>query len=113
VPPTILRPEDEAVFSGAGASIELAWTSDHILTPNEYFEVILRYTQQGARVELPVYVQSASWFVDEALYLAADQETNRIYYWRVRLVRKVTDEDGNVDYVPLSGASVERSFHWR
>jgi hypothetical protein len=113
VPPTVLRPEDEAVFGGAEASIELAWTTSHILAPDEYFEVTLRYTQQGARVELPVYVQSASWFVDEALYLAADQETDRVYYWWVRLVRKTTGEDGNMEYVPLSGTSVERSFYWR
>jgi hypothetical protein len=113
VPPTVLLPEDGTVFNGAGTSIELAWTSNHILSPDEYFEVTLRYTQQGARVELPVYVQSASWFVDEALYLAADQETDRIYHWSVRLVRKTTDADGNVEYVPLSGSSPERSFYWR
>jgi hypothetical protein len=45
--------------------------------------------------------------------MQADQETDRIYYWRVRLVRKVTDAEGTEDYVPISEDSEEWSFYWR
>jgi hypothetical protein len=51
--------------------------------------------------------------MDKALYLQADQETDRVYYWSVQVVRKGIDEDGDESFVPLSMSSEERSFYWR
>ena len=112
-PPTLLDPEDGAPFNGEKAHIKLAWTSGYPLKPDEYYEVVLRYTHRGEPVVLPVQVQQAFWFVDEDLYLQADQETEFIYYWSVRLVRKVVDAEGKETYLPLSPASEERSFYWK
>jgi hypothetical protein len=58
-------------------------------------------------------LQETQWWVDDGLYLQADQETDRADHWRVRVVREESDEDGNVSYVPLGPASQERTFHWR
>jgi hypothetical protein len=51
--------------------------------------------------------------MDKALYLQADQETDRAYYWTVQVVRKGIDGDGEESFVPLSMPSAERSFYWR
>lgn len=73
----------------------------------------VRYTNNGAEVGLPVCVQDTFWWVDKALYLQADQETDRVYYWSVRVVRKEMDADGNETFVPLSPSTEEWSFYWR
>ena len=104
---------DKWIINGEKAYIKLAWTSGYTLKPDEYYEVVLRYTHRGAPEALPVRVQGTSWFVDEDLYLQADQETEFIYYWSVRLVRKVVDAEGKETYLPLSPASEERSFYWK
>jgi hypothetical protein len=75
--------------------------------------VSVRYTHSGAEVNLPVCVQATQWWVDKALYLQADQETDRVYFWDVRTVRKETDAEGNETYVPLGPPSEEWSFYWR
>jgi hypothetical protein len=113
VPPSLVKPEDEAPFDGAGANIELAWRGSHTLRPDDYYELTLRYTHNGGQVALPVYLQEEFWFVDEGLHLRADQETERVYYWSVRLVRALTDAEGNEAYEPISPYSEERSFYWR
>ena len=83
------------------------------MKPDEFYEMTLRYVQLGGDVPVPVYVQETFWFVDKGLYHQADQETDRVYYWNVRVVRKETDADGNENVIPLSSASEEWSFYWR
>jgi len=107
-----LRPEDGAPFSGEGAKIELEWTSSHTLKSDEYYQVTLRWTELGAPQSTQVSMQGTSWFVDQSLWLRADQETDRVYYWSVRLARQGTDEGGQEVYAPFSSPSEERSFHW-
>jgi hypothetical protein len=74
---------------------------------------MLRYTHQGSAVVDSYRVQQTYWFVHQTLYLQADQETGRIYYWSVRLVRKQIGSGGAEVYVPFSPASEERSFSWK
>jgi hypothetical protein len=112
-PPTLLEPEDEAPFSGEKEFIKLAWTSSHTLKPDEFYELALHWTENGAPARNEVYLQETSWFVDEQLYLRADQETERIYYWSLRLVRKELDAEGKEEYLPFSPSSEERSFYWK
>lgn len=111
--PVLEEPEDGAPFDGATANIKLVWTSDHTLKPDEYFEVRVRYTHLGAQVILPVRVQQSFWFMDNALHMQADQETDRVYDWSVRLVRQETDSDGEEQYVPFGLNSEEWSIYWR
>jgi hypothetical protein len=112
-PPALVQPEDAAPFEGENAIIKLAWSSNHTLRSGECYRVILRWTEAGAPASTDVCVQQTSWFVPEALHLRADQETERVYYWRVQLVQSQTDADGNATYAPLSPSSEERSFHWK
>lgn len=112
-PPEPEEPEDGAPYSGSDTFIRLGWRSGHTLKPDEYFEVRVRYTNSGSPVVLPVQVQETFWWVDKALYLQADQETERIYRWSVRLVRKVTTDGGEEEYEAISPASEEWSFYWK
>ena len=111
-PPVPIEPEDGAPF-GDRDTFKLAWRSSHTLKPDECFLVTVRYTNAGSEVNLPVCVQATYWWVDEALYLQADQETDRVYNWSVRIARIETDEEGNETYVPLGASSEEWSFYWR
>lgn len=111
--PELLMPEAGTVYAGEGASIELTWRSSHTLSSDEYFEVVIRYVSGGATISAPVYVQRPAWFVSKMLHGKADQESNRMYTWSVRLVRKRTADDGTEEYVPISGFSEERTFHWK
>lgn len=112
-PPTTFRPEDGALFSGENAKIELAWTSRHTLKPDECFLVTVRWAEGGVQTSTQVCVQATFWFVDESLYLRADQETDREYAWSVQLAREGPDESGQETFSPFSPSSRERSFHWR
>lgn len=111
-PPVLVSPEDGTSYNGAGAIIELAWSSNHTPTATEYFEVTVRYSQAGVEVRLPVYIQTTSWFASTSLLGRADQESGRRHTWSVRVVRQETGSDGEPTYVPLSPASQERTFYW-
>ena len=111
--PELLIPETGVVYEGEDTSIELTWRSSHTLVSDEYFEVMIRYVSGGATVSAPVYVQRPSWFVSKMLHGKADQESERIYTWSVRLVRKRTADDGTDTYLPISAWSEERTFHWK
>ena len=110
--PALLEPEDGTSFGGVSAIIRLAWQSNHTLGSDECFLLTVSYVQDGSEVGLPMCLQETQWWVDEGLYLQADQETDRAYHWRVGVVREEIDEDGNVSYVSLGSASQERTFYW-
>jgi hypothetical protein len=73
----------------------------------------VRYTHEGSAATLQTCVQQTSWWVDDSLYGQADQETDRVYYWQVRVVSKGMDDAGQEVYVPLSPPSEEWRFYWR
>lgn len=112
-PPVSVEPQDRAPYDGARAIIRLAWQSRHTLERDECYQVQVRWTEKGAPAATEVCVQETQWFVDRALYLRADQETDRLYSWRVRIVRKETGDGGAAVYVPLGPFGEERSFYWR
>ena len=113
VPPVLLLPEDGAPYDGEKAIIKLSWQSRHTLESDECYLVSVRWTEGGAPAATAVCVQQTQWFADASLYLRADQETDRVYYWSVRVVQGQLDDDGQATYTPLSPASEERSFFWR
>lgn len=113
MPPTLVEPEDGTSFRGEKAFIKLVWTSSYVLKPDECYLVMLHWTEKGVPASTQVCIQGTFWFVDESLYLRADQTTDRLYYWSVRLVQKGTDAEGNESFVPLSPSSEEWIFHWR
>ncbi len=111
--PVLSEPENMARFDGEKAIIKLAWSSNYFLQPDQCYLVTLRWTERGAPASNLTCVQDKNWFVDDALYLRADQETERVYYWSVRIVRRGTDADGARTYTPVSAASEERFFYWK
>jgi RNA polymerase subunit RPABC4/transcription elongation factor Spt4 len=111
-PPLPSEPEDGAPF-GSGSIFRLAWSSSHLLRTDQCYLVKVRYVHQGVEVTLPVCVQETFWWVDKALYLQADQETDRVYHWTVQVVQITTDAEGQDVYTPLGPPSEEWSFYWR
>ncbi len=111
--PTLMEPVEGSPFNGPLASFRLAWLSSHTLKPDEYYEVRVRYLQDGAEVFIPYRVQQTHWWVDKSLYLKADQETGRTYRWSVQVVMRRIAEDGSVTFVPISPVSAEWSFTWQ
>jgi hypothetical protein len=111
-PPALVEPEDGSSKS-EGDRFRLAWDISHTLKPDEFFELTVRWTEGGSPAASSYYVQETFWWVSDELYLRADQETDRVYFWSVRLVRKGVDAEGNEVYTPLSPSSEEWSFHWR
>ena len=113
VPPPVLRgPEDGSTY-GTNAIIRLAWQSNHTLKPDECYLLTVSYVKDGAPVDLTMCMQEPQWWVDDGLYLQADQETNRAYHWKVVVARKQVAEDGTIHYSPLGPASQEWTFYWR
>jgi hypothetical protein len=112
-PPALVRPEDQSVFRGQTASIELVWRSSHTLKPDECYVIVLRWTEGGAPASERRCIQATSWFVDSQLYLRADQETERLYQWSVSLARKQTDPEDGEQFVPFSPSSEEWLFFWK
>lgn len=110
--PVLLEPEDRAPFQESDI-LRLAWQSNHTLKADECFLLTVRYVQDGSEVRLAMCLKEPEWWVDDGLYLQADQETDRAYHWSVLVARKEIDEDGSESYVPLSPASQERTFYWR
>jgi hypothetical protein len=93
--------------------IRLAWRSSHTLARDECFLVNLSWTERGAPANNEACLQQTYWYIDSLLYLRADQETGRIYYWTVRLARGQTSAEGSTTYIPLSPPSEERYFYWK
>jgi RNA polymerase subunit RPABC4/transcription elongation factor Spt4 len=112
-PPTLEKPGDKDPFDGEEAIIPLTWQSSYSLRRDECYLVTVRWTENGAPVSNEVCTQEMVWNVEKWLYLRADQETDRLYYWSVRIVRKGTDASGQVTYIPLTSPSEERAFYWR
>jgi len=110
--PVPLEPEDGASF-GEGSIFRILWQSYHVLGPDECFLLTVRYEQNQAEVELTMCLQETQWWVDEALYLRADQETGRAYHWWVAVARQESDSEGNQSYVLLGSPSEEQTFYWR
>ena len=104
-------PENGTTFTDP--TILMSWTTSYTLDPDQFFEIALRYTHGGAEVALTYYVLTWQSYVDEDLYLQADQETNRAYHWQVRTVLRGTDAAGKTTYIPLSPKSEERVFYWK
>jgi hypothetical protein len=108
-----VEPENRAPFlQGERANIRLSWTSDYTLKPDECFLVTLRWTESGTPANNLACVQSPYWFVDRALYLRADQETERLYTWSVCVAQRIGAQE-DARFVPLSASSEERSFYWK
>lgn len=110
--PVLREPQDGSTY-GSNAIFRLAWQSSHTLKTAECFLLTVSYVRNGSQVDLPMCVQESQWWVDEGLYLQADQETGRAYHWQVAVVRREVDEDGNVSYVPLGPSSQRWTFYWR
>ncbi|MFN2187068.1 MAG: double zinc ribbon domain-containing protein [Anaerolineae bacterium] len=110
--PVLLAPEDGSTY-GANAIIRLAWRSAHTLKTDECYLLTVSYVQDGSEVGLTMCMQETQWWVDDGLYLQADQETDRAYQWQVAVARQTVAEDGTTRYAPLGPASQEWTFYWR
>jgi len=109
--PVLRQPKDGTSYQNK-LQIKLSWTASFTLGSDQFFEIAMRFTQQGTEVVRAYIVQDREWTVDTALYLLADADTNRAYHWRVRAVQRSWDPAGKAFYIPASYPSDEWVFYW-
>jgi hypothetical protein len=110
--PVLRQPEDGTTYQNK-LQIKLSWSASFTLGPDQFFEIVLRFTQQGTEVVRAYIVEDREWTVDTTLYLLADADTNRAYRWRVRAVQRSWDPAGKAVYIPASYSSGEWVFYWQ
>jgi LysM repeat protein len=108
--PPMLSPLDGAVFTGPDAVIALHWVSVGILQDREYYEVeLIVPTEEGSR-SVSDRVRATVWRLPTDLFPTDDVE-NRVFSWRVAVVRQVTEEE-DAAYKIISQTNRRRSFTW-
>lgn len=109
--PQLIWPENEQSFEGSGAFIDLQWTSSATLAEDQWYQIILRYQQNGQPITSTNRVKKTDWlFPPETYYGQADDQT---YQWSVVIVQ-VTATGGEAEIVvEISPKSETRVFYWR
>jgi hypothetical protein len=103
-----LTPLDREIFIGGSTPILLQWLSSGILQPNEFY--LVEVERPGAE---PISFRTHA----TSYHLLADQypatgDANRLFKWRVKIVRQTgTSDDQDSNFRIVSPAS-ESSFEW-
>jgi LysM repeat protein len=108
--PSILYPPDDAVFTGADATITLQWASVGILEEREFYQVELILPTAEGRITHQDQLRATVWRVPEDLF-PPETVVDRACAWRVVVVRQVTD-DADPEYKTIGQASSRRTFIW-
>jgi LysM repeat protein len=101
--PTVLRPQDQAVFEGRETSIVLHWASVGILEEEEWYEV--RVWARGENDAHRAWTKASNWRVPNSLYPGA---IGGAFYWDVAVVYRSGQQ-----VIRLSLRSPTRHFSWR
>lgn len=109
--PVLMGPGDQASFRGSSALIELQWNPVVGMTVDMQYQVVVRWTEQGAPQEHWWATTATGSRVPTWLFSRADQPA-RQYTWFVRVVQVTTDGQGGERVVPFSPASAIRAFYW-
>jgi hypothetical protein len=107
-PVRLLTPLDREIFIGGSTPILLQWLSSGILQPNELYQVEV---ERPGMESISFRTRATSYHLLTNQYPATG-DANRLFKWRVRIVRQTgtgSDQDPNVRFVsPVS----ESSFEW-
>ena len=101
--PTLLHPQDRAVFKGREASIVLQWASIGILKEDEWYEA--RVWVRGEEDAHRAWTKASSWQLPDSVYPVVEPD---MFYWDVAVVRRSMQQ-----VVRLSPRSPARCFSWR
>jgi len=107
-PVKLLTPLDREIFVGNASPILLQWLSSGILQPDELY--LVEVERPGAK-SISFHTRATSYHLLTDQYPAAG-DTNRLFKWRVMIVRQVgTGSDNQPIYRVVSPVS-ESSFEW-
>lgn len=99
--PTLLYPQDQAVFEGREANIVLQWASVGILKEEEWYAV--RIWTRDEKDAHRAWTKASNWRVPDSLYPGT---TGEVFYWDISVVRRSGQE------LRLSPGSLTRRFGW-
>ena len=108
--PPMLYPADKARFIGTETPLILHWASVGILSSREFYHVEFIVATAEGQTTVNTYQHATAWRVPEELLPAADV-TDRQCFWRVNIVRRVT-ESGTPTYKQISPPVKRRTFTW-
>ncbi|HSD83805.1 MAG TPA: LysM peptidoglycan-binding domain-containing protein, partial [Anaerolineae bacterium] len=104
----LLTPLDREIFIGGSTPILLQWLSSGILQSNEYYQV--EVDRPGAS-SISLRTRATSYHLLTDYYPAAGDD-NRLFKWRVKIVRQTgTGSDQDSSFRTVSPSS-ESSFEW-
>jgi tetratricopeptide (TPR) repeat protein len=108
--PQLIWPENEQSFEGSGAFINLQWTSSETLAEDQWYQIILRYPQNGQSTTSTNPVTKTEWLVPAEYYGQADDQA---YQWQVVIVQVPATSGDTGTVVEISPQSETRVFYWR
>lgn len=107
-PVKLLTPLDREIFVGGTTPILLQWLSSGILRPDELY--LVEVERPGQR-KISIRTRATSYHLLTDEY-PAEGDTNRLFKWRVMIVRQAgTGDDDQPTYRVVSPIS-ESSFEW-
>jgi LysM repeat protein len=110
--PVVTGPGDGTTYRGDKEQIFLIWNTVPGMTADDKYQVIIRWTEQGALQETSdLFTTATSIQAPPWLWGRADQP-DRKYQWFVRPVRVSTDGQGGQLVSPLGPASPTETFYW-
>ncbi len=108
--PILVSPDNGASFQGQDAAIFLTWQSVGHLKADEYYNVSMRYSQNGQIQFAGGWVQKTEWRVPDWLFGRADQGR---FEWNVTVHQAFTiRQDGSKEGPAISPKSETRFFIW-
>jgi len=110
IEPRLIGPPDQATFPRDQAVL-LRWISVDVLSPNEWYVLLLSSTADNAQSFPSIWTKATSYRLDTSIAPEAGQSAT--YTWQVSVVRVKTGANGQVILEPASPPSTLRHFTWK
>ncbi len=105
---TLLTPLDREIFVGGSSPILLQWLSAGILQPDEFYRVEV---ERAGAPPISDETRATSFHLLTSDYPPAD-DTNRLFKWRVLIVRQTTTSNDQAPAYRVISPVSESSFEW-
>jgi hypothetical protein len=108
----LIGPENEyEFFEGDATTIILQWEPVGPLAENEWYQVTLKFFQQGEIQYKGDRLKETEWQVPAFFWGQADKP-ERAYYWDVAVIQVNKEPDGNETIIERSPPSETQTFYW-
>lgn len=108
--PVLTQPEQDAVFAGRFAEVNLAWESNAVLAEDEYFDLTVMHFFDGQPTYWGTATRETSFMLPPDVGLG--QAGNDRFYWWVTIRKANSAPSANSIDLPRSPGSEARTFVW-